>query len=160
MRQLIRYVRYIEDSILISLLLAMVLLAGFDILARLLFGGGVSWISPLLKIMVLWVGLLGALLATRTKEHIAIDIVGRLAPVYVKKTLAIITSLFSATVCLLVAWFSQEFVRFAWQFGDIAFARVPAWPLQLIIPICFFFMGLRFLLQTGEAALFFIRKPE
>lgn len=160
MRQLIRYIRYIEDSILISLLLLMVFLAGFDIIARLLLGSGVTWISPLLKIMVLWVGLLGALLATRTKEHIAIDIVGRLAPLHIKKSLDIVTSLFSATVCLLIAWYSQEFVRFAWQFGDIAFARVPAWPLQIIIPVCFFFMGLRFLLQMGESALYFIRKPE
>ena len=160
MRLFIKYVRYIEDSILIGLLLAMVLLAGFDILARLLFGGGVAWVAPLLKVMVLWVGLLGALLATRTREHIAIDIVGRLAPPHIRQTLNIITSLFSALVCLLLAWYSQEFVRFAWKFGDIAFARVPAWPLQIIIPICFFFMGLRFLLQTGEAALYFLRKPE
>lgn len=158
MRRLIKYVRFIEDSILVSLLMVMILLAGFDILARTLFGGGVVWIAPLLKVMVLWVGLLGALLATRTKEHIAIDIVGRLAPLSVKQVLTIVTSLFSAIICLLIAWYSQEFVRFSKEFGDIAFARIPAWPLQIIIPICFLLMGLRFLIQTVSASLFIARQ--
>src|SRR5690554_7174070 len=65
-RNIVRVLHIIEDTILVTLLLAMILLAGYDILARTLFGGGVAWISPILKIMVLWVGLLGALLATRT----------------------------------------------------------------------------------------------
>lgn len=158
MRRLIKYVRIIEDSILVSLLMVMILLAGFDILARTLLGGGVVWIAPLLKVMVLWVGLLGALLATRTKEHIAIDIVGRLAPLSVKQVLTIVTSLFSAIICLLIAWYSQEFVRFSKEFGDIAFARIPAWPLQIIIPICFLLMGLRFLIQAVAASLFIARQ--
>lgn len=148
-----RYVRLTEDAILVALLLVMVLLAGYDIVARTFFGGGAGWIAPALKIMVLWVGLLGALLATRTREHIAIDIVSRIAPVKAKQALLVLTSLFSAVVCLLIAWYSTEFVRFSKLFGDIAFNRVPAWPLQIIIPISFALMGVRFLLQSGQAAL-------
>lgn len=158
MRSLVKYIRYAEDTILVSLLLAMILLAGYDILARTLLGGGVAWIAPILKIMVLWVGLLGALLATRTKEHIAIDIVGRLAPTTIRQFLTVITSLFSAVICLLIAWYSQEFVRFSKEFGDIAFARIPAWPLQIIIPITFVLMGLRFLIHFVEAVLFLIKQ--
>lgn len=150
-RNIVRVLHIIEDTILVTLLLAMILLAGYDILARTLFGGGVAWISPILKIMVLWVGLLGALLATRTKEHISIDIVGRLAPTFIKHLLSIVTSLISAAVCILIAWHSQEFVKFSKEFGDIAFARVPAWPLQIIIPISFAIMGLRFFLQSISA---------
>lgn len=71
MKKLVTWVHRAEDSLLVLLLLAMILLAGFDILARSLFGGGVSWIPPLLRVLVLWLGLLGALLATRTREHIA-----------------------------------------------------------------------------------------
>lgn len=157
-RQVAKYIRLIEDAILVTLLLAMIFLAGFDILARMLFGGGVSWIPPILKIMVLWVGLLGALLATRTREHIAIDIIGRVAPNTIRQSLLFITSLFSAIVCLLIAWYSQEFVRFSKEFGDIAFARIPAWPLQIIIPICFLLMGLRFLVQSALAGIYLIQR--
>ena len=142
-----RVLHRLEDSLLVLLLLAMIVLAGADILARSLFGGGLVWIPPLLRVMVLWLGLLGALLATRTREHIAIDLASRLAGPGLRRLLALISSVFAAVVCLLLAWHSQNFVRFAWEFGDVAFGRVPAWPLQIIIPLSFALMGLRFMLQ-------------
>src|SRR5690554_7404246 len=152
-RQATKYIRLVEDAILVTLLMIMILLAGFDILARSLFGGGVVWIPPILKIMVLWVGLLGALLATRTREHIAIDIVGRLAPFTLRQFLLVITSLFSAVVCLLIVWYSQEFVHFWKEFGDLAFVGLVVWQLQLIFLISFFLLGLGFSFQTIMASL-------
>src|SRR5690606_436779 len=136
-----------EDGLLVLLLLAMIVLAGVDILARSLFGGGLVWIPPLLRVMVLWLGLLGALLATRSREHIAIDLASRLVGPGLRPVLVLVSSLFAAGICLLIAWHSYQFVRLAWEFGDVAFGRVPAWPLQIIIPISFTLMGLRFLAQ-------------
>lgn len=146
----IRLLHRAEDWLLVLVLLAMIVLAGMDILARSLFGGGVVWIPPLLRVMVLWLGLLGALLATRSREHISIDLAGRLAGPRLKSALGIVTSVFAAAVCLIIAWYSHNFVRFAWEFGDVAFGNVPAWPLQIIIPFTFGLMGLRFLLQTAQ----------
>lgn len=157
MQKLIRSIHWLEDSFLILLLLVTVLLAGFDILARLLFDGGIIWIPPILRVLVLWLGLLGALLATRTQEHIAIDVVGRLAPPRARCLINALTSIFAAAVCLLIAWHSQRFIQLAWEYGDIAFARVPAWPLQLVIPISFLLMGLRFCIQSATSLLKFVR---
>jgi len=138
----------LEDGVLVLLLLAMIILAGVDILARTLFGGGVVWVQPLLRVMVLWLGLLGALLATRSREHIAIDLINRLAGAQTRRWLGVLTSAFAAFICLVIAWNAQAFVRFAFEFGDVAFGRVPAWPLQLVIPLSFALMGLRFTLQA------------
>ncbi|MCD8523006.1 MAG: TRAP transporter small permease [Saccharospirillaceae bacterium] len=151
MKQWLHTLHRIEDGVLVLLLLAMIILAGVDILARSLFGGGIVWVQPLLRVMVLWLGLLGALLATRSREHIAIDLINRLAGEQTRRWLAVLTSAFAAFICLLIAWHSQAFVRFAFEFGDIAFGRIPAWPLQLVIPLSFTLMGLRFALQCiGE----------
>lgn len=157
MHKLIRALHWLEDSFLILLLLATVLLAGLDILVRLLFDGGIIWIPPTLRVLVLWLGLLGALLATRSHEHIAVDIVGRLAPARARRLINFITSIFAAVVCLLVAWHSQRFIQLAWEYGDIAFGRVPAWPLQIIIPISFLLMGLRFGIQSITSLVHFVR---
>ena len=140
-----RWIHRLEDYVLITLLLSMILLAGIDILARWIFGGGISWVPPLLRVMVLWLGLLGALLATRTKEHIAIDLLNRMVSPKANQILQAITHLFASAVCLIIAYHSQLFVDMAREFNDIAFAQIPAWPLQLIIPITFAAMGLRFL---------------
>lgn len=160
MHRFIRSIRWLEDSLLISLLFITVLLAGVDILARVLFDGGVIWIPPTLRVLVLWLGLLGALLATRSQEHIAIDVVGRLAPQRLRYIIESVTTLFAAAVCLLIAWHSQRFIQLAYEFGDVAFARVPAWPLQIIIPISFLFMGLRFALQSIVNVIHFLNKAE
>ena len=145
---LIRALHRIEDSILVLLLLSMIVLAGVDILARLLFGGGIVWVTPLLRVMVLWVGLAGALVATRSREHIAIDLISRLAPASVVRVIAVVTSAFAAGVCLLICWHSGIFVNMTHEFDDRAFNDLPAWILQAIIPISFGLMGLRFLLHS------------
>ncbi|GGY52010.1 hypothetical protein GCM10011297_26020 [Bacterioplanes sanyensis] len=151
MSTLIRWLHRIEDAVLITLLLAMVLLAGIDIFARTLFGGGIGWIPPLLRVMVLWLGLLGALLATRTREHIAIDLINRLGAAWLQRLSRVVTSLFAAAVCAIIAWHSQEYVQLAYEYGDQAFARLPAWPMQLVIPFSFAVMALRFLVQAGQS---------
>ncbi len=154
MAALLRILHRAEDAVLVMLLMVMIGLAGFDILSRLLFGGGVLWIPPTLRVMVLWVGLLGALVATRSREHIAIDLINRLAGDRVKRWLSVLTSAFAAVVCGVIGWHAGEFVRYAWEFGDVAFGRVPAWPLQLIIPLSFGLMAVRFVLQALGSALY------
>jgi len=62
-----------EDWFLIVLLAIMVLLAVAQIFYRNMFGIGLVWADPLLRTMVLWVALAGAVIATRTNNHIRID---------------------------------------------------------------------------------------
>lgn len=152
MKQVLVVIHRIEDSILVLLLLAMIILAGYDILARTLFGGGVSWIPPLLRVMVLWIGLLGALLATRSREHIAIDLINRLGGPTIKRVSSVISLCFAAIVSGIVAWHSGKYVQMALEYGDKAFGDVPAWPLQLIIPISFGLMAVRFAIQCIQTA--------
>ncbi|TNC90457.1 TRAP transporter small permease [Thalassolituus sp.] len=152
MKRLLLWVHRAEDTVLVLLLLSMIVLAGYDILARSLFGGGVSWIPPLLRVMVLWIGLLGALLATRTREHISIDLISKLGGPLLNRVAASVTLLFAAAVCGLVGWYSAQYVQLAFEFQDIAFGEIPAWPLQLIIPFSFSLMALRFLIQGLASA--------
>ena len=98
--------------------------------------------------MVLWVGLAGAMVATRSREHIAIDLVSRLAPPAFSRIINVVTLAFAACVCVLIAWHSTIFVNMTHEFDDRAFSDLPAWILQAIIPVSFGFMGLRFALQS------------
>ena len=93
MRNLLKWLYRVEDGLLVALLLAMIVLAGVDILARLALGSGMTWIAPVLRVLVLWIGLLGALVATRSREHIAIDVLSRFAPVPVRATFSTVVPL-------------------------------------------------------------------
>ena len=63
-----------EDALLVLLLSAMIVLAATQIMLRNFFDSGFVWIDPLLRVLVLWLGLIGATVATRNNRHIRIDL--------------------------------------------------------------------------------------
>lgn len=135
----------VEDGILVFLLSAMIALAGTQIILRNLWDTSIGWGDPLLRITVMWIGLLGAMAASRDDNHITIDLVSRLVKGRTEAVTRIITGLVGTVVCLMLTWHGMRFVLFEREDQAIAFASVPAWWCELIIPIAFGVMALRFL---------------
>lgn len=138
-------VEKLEDILLPLLFLLTLLLAVLQIIMRNIFSSGFVWADSLLKVMVLWLGMLGALYATRKRRHIKIDILRH----YLKPTIRKLTSRFvyfiSGIICLLCSYFSITFLILEYNDGTSAFMQVPSWILESIIPIALFVMALRFI---------------
>ena len=134
-----------EDGLMAILLTATILLAASQIVLRNLFDSGLIWADPTLRIMVLWLSLLGAIAATRENRHIRIDLFSHRLSKRSRSTLSIINNLFSAFVCGIITWHAIRFVHLEWQDGAILFSSLPAWLGEIIIPIGFGVMTLRFL---------------
>ena len=64
LRKLDQLLRHFEDGVLAVLLGGMILLATLQIGLRNFADTGFIWADPLLRIMVLWLGLVGAVAAT------------------------------------------------------------------------------------------------
>ncbi|MEJ2141620.1 MAG: TRAP transporter small permease [Gammaproteobacteria bacterium] len=139
------YLEKLEDILLPLLFVLTLLLAVLQIIMRNVFSSGLVWAGPLLKVMVLWLGMLGALYATRKRRHIKIDILRH----YLKPSLRKITSQFvyfvSGVICLLCSYYSFTFLLLEYTDGTSAFMQVPAWTLESIIPFSLFIMALRFI---------------
>lgn len=148
----IAWLHRFEDAVLASLLASMVLLAALQIILRNLFDEGLVWIDPLLKVMVLWLGLLGALAATREDRHITVDIVSRALPGAIRRMTYIVTRLFAATVCGFIAWHSGRFVSMEFETGIIALGGLPLWLAEGIIPLTFALISVRFLSHALRGA--------
>jgi len=131
----------------------MILLATTQILLRNLFDTGIFWGDSLLRIMVLWIALIGATVATRSNNHIRIDLISRMLPPLAQRFTATLTFLFTSTVCITTAHYSLEFIRYEYEDQTLAFAQVPTWICQSILPVAFSLMGLRFFLQGLLSAL-------
>jgi len=136
-----------ENGLMALLLTSMIVLAASQIVMRNVWDTGLSWSDPLLRIMVLWLGLFGAMAATRSHEHISIDILSRFLPPFWKRIARLVTDLFSAAICALIAYHATLFVLMEKEDGMIAFGNIPAWICESIIPIGFGVMALRFLLS-------------
>ena len=99
------------------------------------------WGDPMARLLVLWVALWGSMVAARSNRHIRIDAVTRFLPDPVERLVFRATSLISAAICIAVAWYTLEFVLIEFEDGFPAFAAIPAWLAQSIIPFAFLMMG-------------------
>jgi TRAP-type C4-dicarboxylate transport system permease small subunit len=142
----IKVLHIAEDLVLMLLLSGMIGLSFTQILLRNLFETGLPWADPLLRLLVLWLGLAGALAATRENRHIRIDVLSRLAPPPVRPWLDRLSSIFTALVCALLAWHGARLVWFEYQDGTSVASGIPAWAAELVIPLGFGLMALRFAL--------------
>ncbi len=154
-----RFIHRLEDAVLAIVLSAMIVLAFAQILMRNLFESGILWADPLLKVMVLWLGLLGALAATRERKHINIDVLSKLLPGRGRHLLRALTTLFAALVSALIAYHATRFILLEIEDASIApFGAIPAWTLEVIIPFAFGLIALRYLIHSAEDLLAFLKK--
>ncbi|RZB36750.1 MAG: hypothetical protein SRB2_01829 [Desulfobacteraceae bacterium Eth-SRB2] len=138
----------LEDAVLVGLLLIMIGMAVTQIFLRNVFEAGIVWSDVMVRILVLWVGLIGAMVASRHDNHIAIDILNRYMPERAKVYANFVIKLFTALICTIVAYYSLLFVQMEFADGGMAFAQVPTWLCEAIIPFAFTVIALRYFLLS------------
>jgi TRAP-type C4-dicarboxylate transport system permease small subunit len=147
-RWLVR-LHHLEDALLALILLTMVLLASSQVIMRNFFDSGFTWGDPLLRLLVLWLGLMGAMVATRQDKHITVDALLRVMPPGLQQITRIFTRLATALVCGILAWQAVRLVQIDYEYQDMVINHLPVWVGDLILPIAFGVMTLRLLLQAA-----------
>ncbi|MBP7229274.1 MAG: TRAP transporter small permease subunit [Moraxellaceae bacterium] len=135
----------LEDSLLVGLLAALIGIAVTQIVMRNGFDSGFLWADSMLRVLVLWIGMIGALVASRNQRHISIDIAGKYLPVTAAKVVTIFNALFTVVVCFLLAKYSFEFVKIEYESPSMAFANVPTWVCESVMPVTFGLIAVRYL---------------
>jgi TRAP-type C4-dicarboxylate transport system permease small subunit len=136
----------IEDGFLVALLVAILAMAVVQIFLRNVFDSGIIWGDILVRILVLWIGMAGAVIGSRTGEHINVDIVTRHLSEAARPVVRSVIAILTAAVCSVASYYSFKFVAAEAAFGGTAFADVPVWICQVIIPVGFAVIALRYLL--------------
>jgi TRAP-type C4-dicarboxylate transport system permease small subunit len=142
----------VEDGLLMLILVGMILLSFLQIVLRNIFDVGLIWIEPLLRQMLLWVSLLGAIVATRNHNHITIDAVARFVPEgRFKYAAGLFADLFALAVCSLLAYatFSVFQMEYSDPQGGNIVPGLPLWASLATLPAAFGIMALRFVRFTG-----------
>lgn len=137
-----------EDALLLIILIGMILLAGTQIFLRNFLETSLYWGDEMLRMMVLWLTIAGGLAASRMDKHISIAVIDRFLPARTQVVTKIIIDLFTAFICALFAWHSARFVMGSYEFGDTLMRTIPAWTLQIIMPIGFALMTFRHLILS------------
>lgn len=139
----LRWLHRFEDGLIAVAVLVLVLLAGTQIVLRNLFDTGFSWADPLLRALVLWTAVLGALAAARENKHIGLDVITHFATGRTAALLRFVALGFAAVVCALMAWYGIDLVKLDLDSGSVAFSGVPVWMVELIVPVGFALLAVR-----------------
>ena len=145
--RLLLFVNTLENWLIAVLALALVLLSGLQIALRLL-DHGLVWLDPLLRVLVIWVALLGAVAAARQDKHISLDVVGKLLHGKSLRIARAIAFTFAAVVCVVMLRASFGLIELDRESGTMLFEQVPTWWAELILPVAFALLALRFLVRA------------
>ncbi len=143
-----RVLALMEDGILVVLLSVMILVAAAQILLRNFFDVGLSWGDQTLRILVLWVGLMGAVAASRENKHINIDVLLQFLSTRGRSLSQVAVGLFTAFVCGVVAFYAGRFVYLDYEAGAKVFGSLPAWIVEIILPAGFALITIRYMIFT------------
>ncbi len=137
-----------EDAILAVLLTAMIGIAASQVVLRNFFDSGLFWGDSAVRVLVLWVAIVGAMVASRSDDHIRIDLVNHFLTEFARRHVKRLVNLFTCVILGVFAWTSLTFVQFEYEDQTIAFGVVPAWICAAIIPVGTAIMSCRYALQT------------
>ncbi|MGI9307730.1 MAG: TRAP transporter small permease [Gammaproteobacteria bacterium] len=140
--------RALENFLLSIVLSGMILLASAQIIMRNFAGGGIAWADEALRLMLLWLAMLGAVAASRENRHIAIDVLSRVLPPALKTGVSVGIHTFTAVVAGLLAWYAWVFLGESFEYQDKLLGNMPAWWFQSILPVAFALMAYRYIVHA------------
>jgi len=149
----------VEAFLLSTFLGLMVLMVLLQIVLRNFFSSGIAGGDAMVRHMLLWVAFLGAGIATKGGMHIKIDLASKLLSPKGIQIADVITNIFSVIIGCLLVYASYEFVKLEYEAqGELLFFHLPLWILEIIMPIGFLIITLRFVSKGIEGLLKLIKE--
>lgn len=142
----------LETVMLVSLLTAMMLVAVGQIVMREAFGTGFGWADEMVRLMVLWLALVGSIAACRENRHIRIDALSHVLPDAAVKIIRVLVDVFAAAVCAIIAIQAWRYLQIEFEYEDTVLVDTPAWIAHAIMPAAFALLSYRFLVTALSQA--------
>lgn len=140
----------LETVALVTLLTAMMLLAVGQIVLREVFNTGFVWADELIKLMVLWLAMVGSIAACRDNRHIRIDALSHLLPELAVRLIRVFVDLFAAFICGVIAWHSWQYLKVEIEYQDMVLVGIPAWIAHSVLSAAFLLISFRFLVLVAK----------
>ncbi|HEX9577453.1 MAG TPA: TRAP transporter large permease subunit [Myxococcales bacterium] len=132
----------VERWALVAIVLIMVLLPTAEAVWRRFTGSGVPGAAVYTQHLTLWVGFIGALLATATGHHLALS-TADLLPEHLRTWARGFGSAVTTLVCAVLAYASLDMLLFDKNRVDTLAGGVPEWWFEIIMPVGFAIMSVR-----------------
>jgi C4-dicarboxylate transporter DctQ subunit len=142
----------LETVMLVSMLTAMMLVAVGQIVMREGFGSGFGWADELVRLMVLWLAMVGSIAACRENRHIRIDALSHVLPDIAVNLIRILVDVFAAFICAVIAFQAWRYLQIEIEYDDTVLVDTPAWIAHSIMPVAFALMAYRYSIGALQQA--------
>ena len=149
----------VERALLVLLLSGLIGLGFLQMLLRNFFASGLFWADEVLRHVVVWLGMLGASLATREQKHLNFDVLARWLPPWCRLWCTLLINLIAVLVCMLLYAAAWRFLQDERAAGTRLALGVATWVVQYIFPLGFLTMALRFALHLFVILLPLVQRP-
>jgi C4-dicarboxylate transporter DctQ subunit len=146
-----RFMGRLEVAVVAVLLATLIFFGCLQIFLRNAFHSGIIWADPLMRHVVLWLGCLGGVMATTRMRHISIDVFTRLLPARLQRGRDRVIYFVTAAASSVLGMAALKLVIDEKNFGEKAFLAVDVWVLQIILPVAFFLITYRSLVNMFVA---------
>ena len=143
-----RWLTRITGWLIIFFLSVMIAMAFGQVVLRNFFHTSIEWGDVFLRHLVLWIGFLGAIIATGEGRHLKIEFINRLAPERYRKVIYIATNLFAAVVCFFLMKAAIAFVQMEGESSDTLILNLSTTYFIIIIPVGYGIIAFRFLVRS------------
>jgi TRAP-type C4-dicarboxylate transport system permease small subunit len=129
------------------------LLGGVVKLVLAMFPNGVIWAPRFCGVGMLWVGLLGASMATYEKRHLALEMGDKLWPKKVFPYVKAVSLLTATVMCVFLVWLAWLSISDYRSHNDVidpSSFRWAKWKVLLVVPYALGMMAFRFAYQAGR----------
>ena len=150
--------RVTEDGLTAGALLAMGVLPVLELFMRTFFKTGIPGSTGYVENLTLWVGFLGAMIASRERRHLSLSTGVAFLPPPLEQVAAILAAAISAAVASGLFWASLQFIRAEMESPVKIAGWLPIWAVESVLPAAFAVIALRFVTQAagwGSRALTF-----
>lgn len=143
---------YFEEGLCALIFLAMTGLGFANILVRYLSSRSLASTEELLINGFLLLTVLGAAIAAKRGDHLAVTVFHDLLPRSGKVALTILATALGCVLLAAAAWFTAELVANQMATGVLSYAlQIPAWYYTATVPAAFLLVMARFVQQAARA---------
>ncbi|MDE3058844.1 MAG: TRAP transporter small permease subunit [Bacteroidota bacterium] len=145
-----RFIARIAGWLLVLVLSVMIVMSFGQVMLRNFFDTSIEWGDILLRHLVLWVGFLGATVASGEGRHIKLELLTKFVSARVQRILGALSSLFAALICVLLFHASIVFINIGIDPESILILHIPTWYFVVIFPAGYGLMAFRFAIVALE----------
>jgi TRAP-type C4-dicarboxylate transport system permease small subunit len=118
------------------------------------------WADEFVRLLVLWLAMVGSIAAGRDNRHIRIDVLSHVLPPAAVIAVRAFVELFAAGVCAVIAWQAWRYLGVEAEFEDTVLIDTPAWFVHAIVPLAFALLAWRFLVLAAMHVVLFGQKSD